>query len=118
MRADLNVPMDSAGVISDDTRIKSTLSTINKLVSAGCKVIVASHLGRPSKRDPSLSLKPVATRLSELLSKPVLMANDCIGDSVSQQVNSLQDGEVILLENLRFYKQEEANDQEFASQVS
>jgi phosphoglycerate kinase len=118
VRVDFNVPQNKDGTISDDTRIKAALPTIEWLRKAGAKVVLMSHLGRP-KDGPSekLSLKPVAQRLCELLSQPVAFAKDCIGDEAKKVVDSLKAGEVCLLENLRFHPEEEKNDQEFARQL-
>lgn len=118
MRVDFNVPMDN-GAITDDTRIKAALPTINDLTSKGAKVILCSHMGRPKGQvKDSLRLTPVATRLSELLGKNVVKCDDCIGDEVTNAVNGMANGDVLLLENLRFYKEEEANDAEFAKKLA
>ncbi|MFA5879255.1 MAG: phosphoglycerate kinase [Candidatus Margulisiibacteriota bacterium] len=118
VRVDFNVPLQN-GQISDDTRIKAALPTINYLIQNKAKIILASHLGRPKgKAEESMRLTPVAERLSELLAKKVIMADDCIGSSVEALVNNLQAGDVILLENLRFHKEEEANDLEFAKKLA
>lgn len=115
VRADYNVPVTKNGAISDDLRIRASVPTLQYLIERGCKVVIMSHLGRPdgkpNKRD---SLKPVAQRLSELLGQPVKFVVDCIGDRVIQATKSMQPGEVVLLENLRFYREEEANDESFA----
>lgn len=118
MRVDFNVPMDN-GAITDDTRIKAALPTINDLISKGAKVILCSHMGRPKGQvKDSLRLTPVAVRLSELLGKNVVKCDDCIGDDVTNAVNGMANGDVVLLENLRFYNEEEANDPEFAKKIS
>ena len=118
MRVDFNVPMDN-GAITDDTRIKAALPTINDLISKGAKVILCSHMGRPNGQvKESLRLTPVATRLSELLGKNVVKCDDCIGDEVTNAVNAMANGDVLLLENLRFYNEEEANDAEFAQKLA
>lgn len=115
IRVDFNVPLTGNGEISDDTRIREALPTIRYALEKGAKVIFASHLGRPKgKVDPALSLKPVAERLGELLRIPALLAPDCIGSGVQEQINRLSSGEVILLENLRFHREEEKNDPAFA----
>ena len=118
LRADLNVPFDKAGNISDDTRIKATLPTLQYAINQGAKIILASHLGRPKGKDPKQSLKPVAERLKQLISTKVLFANDCIGAEVENLASSLNSGEVLLLENLRFYPEEEKNDVGFAEKLS
>ncbi|MDI9635254.1 phosphoglycerate kinase [Geitlerinema splendidum] len=118
MRVDFNVPLDN-GSITDDTRIRAALPTIQDLTSKGAKVILCSHFGRPKgKVNEGMRLTPVAARLSELLGKPVVKTDDCIGDEVAAKVAELKDGDVMLLENVRFYAQEEANDPEFAKQLA
>ncbi len=118
VRVDFNVPMDN-GKITDDTRIRAALPTINDLISKGAKVILCSHMGRPNGQvKEELRLTPVAERLSELLGKKVVKCNDCIGDEVTQAVNSMANGDVLLLENLRFHKEEEENDPEFAKKLA
>ncbi len=115
IRADFNVPIDENGNITDDTRIRSTLPTINYALDAGAKVILASHLGRPKgKPSPKFSLAPVATRLNRLLNKDVRFAKDCIGPDVEHAVQGMRPGDVLLLENLRFHAEEEKNDETFA----
>ncbi|TBR60564.1 phosphoglycerate kinase [Westiellopsis prolifica IICB1] len=118
VRVDFNVPVDDAGNITDDTRIRAALPTIQDLVQKGAKVILASHFGRPKGVDEKLRLTPVAKRLSELLGQEVVKADDCIGDDVAAKVGSLQNGQVLLLENVRFYKEEEKNDPEFAKKLA
>ena len=119
VRADFNVPLDDQGTITDDTRIRASLPTIQDLISKGAKVILSSHMGRPKgKVNDSMRLNPVATRLSELLAKPVTKCDDCIGDEVAKTVSAMQDGDVVLLENVRFYAEEEKNDPEFAKQLA
>ena len=119
IRADFNVPFDENGNITDDTRIRSTLPTINYALDAGAKVILASHLGRPKgKPDSKYSLAPVATRLSRLLSKEVQFAKDCIGPDVEHFVKSMRPGDVLLLENLRFHAEEEKNDEGFSKALA
>jgi phosphoglycerate kinase len=117
VRVDFNVPMD-AGSITDDTRIRAALPTIQALTAKGAKVILASHFGRPKGVDEKLRLDPVGVRLSELLGKPVVKTNDCIGDDVAAQVGAMADGDVLLLENVRFYPEEEKNDPEFAQKLA
>ena len=114
VRVDFNVPLEN-GAITDDTRIRETLPTIRHLIERGARVILASHLGRP-KGQPvdELRLTPVAARLSELLGKPVAKADEAIGAAVQEQAAALQDGDVLLLENVRFYAGEEKNDPELA----
>ena len=119
IRVDFNVPLTDKGEISDDTRIREALPTIRYARQKGSKVILASHFGRPKgKADPSLSLKPVAERLGELLRTPVSLARDCIGPEVKLQIDRLSSGEVILLENLRFQAEEEKNDPAFAGALA
>jgi len=119
VRVDFNVPLDENMNITDDRRITEALPTIKKIISAGGRAILMSHLGRPKgERKSEFSLKPVAKRLSELLNKSVVFADDCIGEAVMNQAKALNDGEVMLLENLRFHKQEEKNDPEFSKQLA
>ncbi len=120
IRVDFNVPLDEAQNITDDTRIREALPTIQKVLQLGGKPILASHLGRPKGVDPALSLMPIAKRLSELLGKEyeVLMADDCIGEGVGKMAKELKPGQLLLLENLRFRKEEEANDETFARQLA
>jgi len=117
VRADFNVPLDN-GNITDDTRIRAALPTIQDLASKGAKVILCSHFGRPKGVTEKLRLTPVAVRLSELLGKEVKKTDDCIGDEVAATVATMQDGDVLLLENVRFYPEEEANDPEFAKKLA
>ncbi len=119
IRADFNVPLDDAHQITDDTRIRSTLPTINRAVDEGAKIILCSHLGRPmGKRDPKFSLAPVAKRLQRLLGKEVGFAPDCIGPSVEAMVAKMKQGDVLLLENLRFHIGEEQNDLAFSQSLA
>lgn len=119
VRADFNVPLDDSLQITDDTRIRSTLPTINRAVDEGAKVILCSHLGRPKgKPDPKVSLAPVVKRLSRLLGKEVLFAPDCIGPSVVKLVEKMKPGDVLLLENLRFHAGEEKNDEAFSQALA
>ena len=119
IRVDFNVPQDEKGNITDDTRILLSLSTIRFVSEAGGKVILASHLGRPKgKKDPKFSLAPVAKRLSELLGKKVAFATDCIGQEVQNQIEGLKEGEVLLLENLRFHPEEEKNEEAFSKALA
>ncbi|HJY63026.1 MAG TPA: phosphoglycerate kinase [Ignavibacteria bacterium] len=118
VRVDFNVPMKD-GTITDDKRIVESLPTIKKIMSTGGKCILMSHLGRPKgEKNLKYTLKPAAEHLSSLLNKPVLFAEDCIGDNTRDMVNNLKDGDVLLLENLRFYKQEEANVPDFSKKLS
>ena len=119
IRADFNVPLDDALQITDDTRIRSTLPTINHCVDEGAKVILCSHLGRPKgKPDPRFSLAPVAKRLQRLLGKEVTFAPDCIGPAVEHLVARMKPGDVLLLENLRFHAGEEKNDEAFSRSLA
>ena len=119
VRADFNVPLDDAGKITDDTRIRAALPTIQDLVSKQAKVILSSHFGRPNgKVVESMRLTPVAARLSELLGKTVIKPDDCIGEAVKRQVDAMNDGQVILLENVRFHAEEEKNDPEFSKALA
>jgi phosphoglycerate kinase len=118
IRVDFNVPMDGAE-IEDDTRIRETLPTLRLAIDRGARLVLASHLGRPKgKVDPKYSLAPVAARLSELLGRPVAFAADCVGADAEAESKALRDGEVLLLENVRFHPQEEANDPEFSRQLA
>jgi len=115
IRVDFNVPQDEKGNITDDTRILLSLPTIRFASDAGGKVILASHLGRPKgKRDPKFSLAPVAGRLSQLVGKKVALAPDCIGEEVRKQIGEMKEGEIVLLENLRFHPEEEKNEEVFS----
>ncbi len=118
IRCDFNVPMDENGNITDDNRIKQALPTIEYAIDNKSKIILSSHLGRPKGvKNKKYSLLPVAKRLSTLLNKKVLFAEDCIGQNSAEMINNLKDGDVLLLENLRFYKGEEENSQEFATKL-
>jgi phosphoglycerate kinase len=121
LRADFNVPLDSSRHVTDDTRIREVLPTLRRLLQLGGRVMIASHLGRPKgKPDPALSLEPAASKLSDLLGKSyeVLLADDCVGDGVRKLVKELKDGQVVMLENLRFHREEEANDVGFARELA
>lgn len=118
VRADYNVPLNKNGEISDDLRIKASLPTLEYLLKHHAKVVIMSHLGRPEGHDKSLSLEPIAERLSELLGKNVIFVEDVIGDKVVQAVKKAPANSVILLENLRYYAEEEANDEAFAKKIA
>ena len=120
IRVDFNVPLDDSGKVSDDSRIREALPTIEVARRSRARTILASHLGRPKGVDPKLSLEPVATRLSELLGKEdtVIFADDCVGDGVRKLAGDLQPGQILMLENLRFHKEEEANDPDFAKALA
>jgi len=119
MRADFNVPLDESGNITDDIRIRAALPTVEYILSQGGKLILMSHLGRPKGEvKENMRLTPVAKRIQELLNKPVKKLNDCIGPEVRDAVNDIKEGEILLLENLRFYKQETKNDPEFGKQLA
>jgi len=118
VRADYNVPQKNSGVIDDDLRIRASLPTLEYLISKHAKVVIISHLGRPEGKEAKYSLKPIAARLSELLGKPVIFVEDCIGDKVVQAVKKAPKNSVILLENLRYYAEEEANDEAFAGKIA
>ncbi|ANV85600.1 phosphoglycerate kinase [Picosynechococcus sp. PCC 7003] len=119
VRVDFNVPLNESGAITDDTRIRAALPTIKYLTEKGAKVILGSHMGRPKGQVvDSMRLTPVAARLSELLGQSVTKCDDCIGDAVNQAIANLSNGQVALLENLRFNPGEEKNDPEFAKQLA
>ncbi len=119
VRVDFNVPLDENLNITDDIRITESLPTINKIIAEGGKAILMSHLGRPKGGpNPKYSLKPTAKRLGELLGKEVKLAPDCIGEETKAMVNAMQNGDVLILENVRFHPEEEKNDPEFAKQLA
>lgn len=118
VRVDFNVPMKD-GVITDDTRIRAAIPTIEHLVKEGAKIVLASHFGRPKgERKPDMTLAPCAVRLSELINRPVQFADDCIGDEVKAKVDALQPGDILLLENLRYHNEETKNDPVFAKELA
>jgi len=122
VRVDFNVPMeekDGQMIVTDTTRIKETLPTLEWLIEKGARIILASHLGRPKgKREPSMSLRPVAAKLADLICRPVAFVDDCVGEKVEKTIGLLQPGDVLLLENLRFYAGEETNDAAFSEQLA
>ncbi len=118
IRADFNVPLDADGKITDDTRIRAVLPTVNYALEAGAKIILASHLGRPQGADPKFSLAPVARRLSLWLGREVTLLPDCVGEEVEERVRKMRPGEVVLLENLRFHAGEGKNDDAFSKQLA
>jgi phosphoglycerate kinase len=122
VRVDYNVPMeekDGQMVINDATRIKETIPTLDLLIAGGARIILAAHLGRPKgKREPSMSLRPVAAKLADLINRPVAFVDDCIGEKVEKTAGLLKEGDILLLENTRYYDQEEANDAAFSEQLA
>jgi phosphoglycerate kinase len=118
VRVDFNVPMDKQKNITDDVRIKGALPTIQYLMGKGAKVILVSHLGRPDGITEDLRLDPIAKRLEELLKIKVIKLDDTIGEEVEQAISKMNDGDIVLLENVRFYKEEEANDEQFARKLA
>ena len=117
VRVDYNVPLTSDGQISDDLRIRASLPTLRYLIEQNCKIIVISHLGRPNGRQKKYSLAPVAAHLADVLGRPVRFVDDCVGDKVRQMVRYARRGSVTVLENLRFYAEEEADDLTFARSI-
>ena len=118
VRVDFNVPQDETGAITDDTRIAAALPTIQYLAGKGAKVILVSHLGRPKGVTPKYTLEPVSARLEQLLGQPVELLNKTVGDQVAEAIKEFKNGDVILLENVRFYPEEEANDPGFAQDLA
>ncbi len=119
VRVDFNVPLDSSGCITDDNRIVGALPTINYLINNNAKVILVSHLGRPKNGfEDKFSMRPAAARLSELINKPVILALDVIGEDAKVKASNLKEGEVLMLENVRFHKEEEKNDLLFAKELA
>lgn len=118
VRVDFNVPMNEDGSVADDTRIKASLPTIKRLTQDGAKVILVSHLGRPKGPSTKLSLKPIAKRLGDLLGKDVSFIDSCLGQKTIDQVNALHNGDVSLLENVRFHEEEEKNDHGFSQALA
>lgn len=119
VRVDFNVPLDGEGQVSDDARIRAALPTLDYLLERGARVILCSHLGRPDgRREPAMSLRPVVQTLSDLLLRPVAFLDDCLGEKVEKTVAIMQNGDCLLLENLRFYPEEEENDPGFAKQLA
>ena len=119
VRCDFNVPMDENRNITDNTRIVAALPTIKYLLEQNCKLILASHLGRPKgEYKPEYSLAPVAKELSKLLGKEVIMANDVVGEDATSKASNLKEGEILLLENVRFHKEETENDTEFSKKLA
>ncbi|MEF9864445.1 MAG: phosphoglycerate kinase, partial [Christensenellaceae bacterium] len=119
VRVDFNVPLNAQGEITDETRILAALPTIKYLLERNAKVILCSHLGRPKGEvKPEFSLMPVAKRLRELVNTKVTFAADCVGETAQKAVDEMKNGEIVLLENLRFHKEETANDAQFAKELA
>jgi phosphoglycerate kinase len=118
IRVDFNVPLDEKGGVADDQRIRAALPTIQHAIRARARVVLASHLGRPKGREEKYSLEPVGERLSALLKQDVILADDCVGDGVRKLVQDLKEGQVVLLENLRFHPEEEKNDDAFCKELA
>ena len=118
VRVDFNVPQDEHGAITDDNRITAALPTIQYLTGKGAKVILISHLGRPKGVTPKYTLEPISIRLEELLEQPVELLDEDYGIEVAEFIDNMENGQVVLLENVRFHPQEEANDPEFAKRLS
>lgn len=119
VRVDFNVPVDDSGKITDDRRIKAAIPTIKNLSDRGAKVILVSHFGRPKGGpDNKYRMDAIGARLAELIGKPVVKVNDSIGDEPKKAISALAPGGIVLLENVRFYKEEEANDESFAKKLA
>jgi phosphoglycerate kinase len=119
VRVDYNVPMDEKGSIADDYRIEKSLPTLRYLLEQNCKIILCSHLGRPEgRRDLKFSLKPCAERLAELMNRPVDFVDDCVGEKTKAKIEALQNGQILMLENVRFHPEEETNDEQFARELA
>ncbi|MBQ6692509.1 MAG: phosphoglycerate kinase, partial [Clostridia bacterium] len=120
VRVDYNVPLNEKGEVSDDKRIVASMPTVKYLIENGARIILCSHLGRPKgERKPEFSMKPVADRLAALLPEvKITFASDCIGEEAKEKAAALKDGEILLLENLRFHKEEEKNDPAFAKELA
>jgi len=118
VRVDFNVPQDEAGNVRDDTRIRASLPTLNYLRQKGAKLVLASHLGRPKAYDPKASLKPVAAKLSELLGREVVLSPEVVGDETTRLKKGLKEGDILLLENIRFHPGETKNDPAFSKQLA
>ncbi|MGY8988349.1 MAG: phosphoglycerate kinase, partial [Flavobacteriales bacterium] len=118
IRVDFNVPLDKNQKITDTSRIKAAIPTIKEIIKKSGTVILISHLGRPNSKDPKLSLKPIAKKLSELLCQKVIFSKYCIGEQALSDIKKLKPGNIILLENLRYYKEEEEGDVDFAKKLS
>ncbi len=119
VRVDMNTPLDENKNVSDDTRIRAILPTVKELQKKGAKIILVAHLGRPKgEKNPEFSLAPVAKRLAELLGGEIMFLNDCIGEEVENKLKDLKNSQVALLENIRYYKEEEKNDEEFAKKLA
>jgi phosphoglycerate kinase len=118
IRVDFNVPLEK-GAVAEDTRIRETIPTLKFAINRGARLVLASHLGRPKgKPDPKYTLKPVAARLAELLGQPVAFAADCVGPEAESKSRALKDGDVLLLQNVRYHPEEEANDENFSRQLA
>jgi phosphoglycerate kinase len=122
MRVDYNVPLEEKGgqmIVTDATRIKETLPTLDLLINKGARIILVSHLARPKgQREPTMSLRPVAAKLADLICRPVAFVDDCLGEKVEKTIGALKDGDIALLENVRYYNEEEANDPAFAEKLA